>query len=412
MVSFRNFVFEESRFLSSLALIGFLLGALPLHAADTAPIGARDQIAEPWYIAGSQRHMAEIFPSHVVHRGGPVSELPRAPQSLAGVHYQWAGGDHSLDEILARTYTTGFLVIKDGKIVDERYFGGADKNSSFTSWSVAKSFTSTLVGLALADGKIASLDAPVTQYLPELRGSGYDGVAIKDVLDMSSGVDFSEVYTNPESSIEIMWRQTMVDESERLNDVAKSLKRIQPPGTKFVYRSVDTQVLGAMVKRVTGESLADYLSRKVWVPLGAEKDAAWLTDRPGPDGMEAAYCCMNATLRDYGRFGLLFLNKGKSNGRQIVPESWVEEATIAQSSKVQPGRLYAGYPLGYGYQWWTLPAPDRAFSAVGINFQFVYVNPAARVVIVKTSAFPTPWNYRLELETFAAFDAICSTLSR
>jgi CubicO group peptidase (beta-lactamase class C family) len=386
----------------------FLSPAATLLAGDTAPVGARDQIAEPWYIAGSQRHMAEIFPSHVVHRAGPVSDLPRAPRSLRDVHYQWDGRDHSLDEILARTYTTGFLVIKDGRIVDERYFNGADQNSIFTSWSIAKSFISTLVGLAIADGKLGDVDDPVSQYLPELAGSGYDGVSIKDLLGMSSGVDFTEVYTSPNSTVEIMWRKTMVDETERLNDFVRSLKRAERPGTKFVYRSADTQVLGWLVMRVTGKSLADYLSEKIWGPLGMEHDAAWLTDRPGPDGMEAAYCCLNATLRDYGRFGLLYLNRGKWNRKQLIPESWVAQATIPKTPQDQPGHLYPGYPMGYGYQWWTFT--ERTYTAEGVNFQFLYINPTDKIVIVKTSAFPTPWNNRLEMETFAAFDALRAAL--
>jgi CubicO group peptidase (beta-lactamase class C family) len=384
-------------FFLTFAILPLFLTATPIHAKDTAPIGARDQIAEPYFVAGSQRHMAQIFPSHIVHRAGPVSELPRDPNPLGEVHYRFKGRDHTLDELLARTYTVGFLVLKDGRIVCERYFGGADQNSSFTSWSVAKSFTSTLVGLAIADGKIAGVDPPVTQYLPELKGSGYDGVPIKDLLEMSSGVDFTEVYTDPDSTVEIMWRKAMVDETVHLNDFVKSLGRAGPPGAKFVYRSSDTQVLGWMVRRVTGESLADYLSQKVWAPLGMEHDATWLTDRPGPEGMEAAYCCLNATLRDYGRFGLLILNRGRWDGKQIVPERWIEQATIPQSPQVQCGHLYPGYPLGYGYQWWAFP--DHSFSAEGIGFQFIYLNPAAGMVIVKTSAFPTTWNNELELET-------------
>jgi len=400
-----------SRILAFLLFLFIFRPVSPLRAADTAPGGDRYQIGEPWYIAGSQRHMSDLFPSHVVHRAGPVSELPRAPRSLRDVTYEWSGRDHTLDELLARTYTAGFLVIKDGHIVDERYFGGADENSLFTSWSVAKSFTSTLVGLALADRKLSGLDTPVTQYVPELAGSGYDGVPIKDVLAMASGVDFTEEYNDPASSVEVMWRKAMVDESERLDDFIRSIKRgAQPPGTKFVYRSSDTQVLGWLVRRVTGQSLGDYLSQKIWSQLGMEKDAAWLTDRPGPDGVEAAYCCLNATLRDYGRFGLLFLNRGKWNDRQIVPESWVDQATIAQIPPDQPGRLFPGYAMGYGYQWWTFPGPDHAYSAEGIRFQLIYVNPADRIVIVKTSAFPPTWNNRLELETYAAFDAIRAAL--
>ncbi|HKM99913.1 MAG TPA: serine hydrolase [Candidatus Binataceae bacterium] len=398
--------------ISALAVLPAILGTAPVQAEDTAPFATREQIAEPWYAAGSFRHMADLFPGHVVNRGGPVSELPYSVQSLADVHYTWQGRYHALATILARTYTTGFLVIKDGRIVYEWYFGGAKGNSSFTSWSVAKSFTSTLVGLALAEGKIAGIDHPVTEYLPELKGSGYDGVPIKDLLEMSSGVKFTEEYVNPQSSVEIMWSRAMVQETERLNDFAKSVARAEPPGTKFVYRSLDTQVLGWLVKQVTGESLAAYLSQKIWQPLGMEQNATWLTDRPGPDGMEAAYCCLNATLRDYGRFGMLFLNKGKWNGKQIVPEEWVEQATVPRGSQVQPGRLYPGYPIGYGYQWWTFPGPDHAYSAEGVNFQFIYISPSDNLVIVKTSAFPTAWNNNLALETYAAFDAIREALRK
>ncbi len=375
-------------------------------AMDSAPVGDREHIAEPWYIAGSQRHMASIFPSRVVRRSGPVLVLPRAQRDLSAVFYEWNGRRHSLDELLARTYTAGFLVIKDGNIVDERYFGGADENSSFTSWSMAKSVTSTLVGIAIAEGRISGVDAPVSGYIPELAGSGYDGVPIRDLLDMSSGVDFSEVYINPESTVEKMWWEAMVRETRRLNDFAVSIRRAEPPGTRFAYRSLDTQVLGWMLTRVAGKPLADYLSEKIWAPLGMEHDAAWLTDRPGPDGMEAAYCCLNASLRDYGRFGLMILNRGRLNGREIAPERWIREATRPAAAPMEFGRLDPGYPLGYGYQWWLLPGPDHAFAAAGINFQFIYINPAANLVIVKTSAFPTPWNTPLEMETYAAFAAI------
>ena len=220
--------------------------------------------------------------------------------------YTFAGERHSLDDLLMRSRTQGFLVIKDGKIVDERYFNGANDKSKFASFSVAKSFTSTLVGLALADGKIKTIDDPVTNYLPELKGSGYNGVPIKDLLEMSSGVRFSEEYSKSESDVMVMWRKTMDEGSETLADFAKSLGRAETPGTKFVYRSIDTGVLGMLIKRATDQSLANFLSERIWQPLGMESDATWLTDRPGPDALEVAYCCINATLRDYGRLACCF----------------------------------------------------------------------------------------------------------
>ena len=338
---------------------------------------------------------------HVVHRRGPISTLPRAERSLK-VHYEWGGADHTLDELLARTDTTGFIILKDGKIVYERYFMAGNEKVRFLSASVAKSFTSTLVGLAIADGKIASVRRPVTDYLPELKGSGFDGVSIQDLLEMSSGVNFTEDPDNPNSD-GYVFLHTTVGGDRKLTDYAKSMKSIEIPGRTWVYQSINTQVLAWMVTRVTGQSLADYLSRKIWQPLGMEQDALWATDS---DGMEAAFCCFNVTLRDFARFGLLFANNGKWSGRQIVPEGWVAEATTPHGLQVQPGRL-RGSPLGYAYQWWTVPGVDHAFFALGFGQQFIYINPGHGVVIVKTSA-SSPDN--TTLETLIAFEAICSTL--
>jgi CubicO group peptidase (beta-lactamase class C family) len=389
-------------FLLSIALLWPVIA----HSDDTAPIGTRADLFSPKYQAASFRHMDKLFPYHKVSRSGPVSELPLATRQLGEVHYQWSGSDRRLSDLLTRTSTMGFLVVKDGRIATERYFGGADQNSTFTSWSMGKSFTSTLLGLAIADGKIASVDDPVTKYLPELKGSGYDGVPIKYILEMSSGVQFNEEYTNAQSDIVRMWVLTMAQGSETLSDFLKTIPAgAQPPGSKFVYRSADTQVLGMLVIRVTGETLADDLTKRIWGPLGMERDATWLTDK---SGMEAAYCCINATIHDYARFGLLFLNDGKWNGKQLVPASWVKEATTPQSPQVQAGKLFPHDPGGYGYQWWTYP--NGVFSAEGVNFQFIYVNPKENLVIAKNSALPEPWDVPLQIETFVGFDAITRAL--
>jgi len=376
---------------------------------DNAPVGTRANYFRTPYRVGSFRHMDRIFPYHVVYRAGPVSEMPRADRQLGEVTYKWKGGGHTLDELLQATKTTGFLVIKDGKIVRESYFLGAGENSTFTSMSVAKSFTSTLVGCALADGRIQSLDDPITDYIPELKGSGYDGVPIKAILQMSSGVRFTERYEPGRySDMDLMFERGMIDESSRLNDYLKSLPRLLPPGAKFAYKGSDTQALGWIVRHVTGESLADYLSDKIWQPAGMERDAFWSVDASGPDGMEAAFTCLNATLRDFGRFGLMFLNHGKWNGKQIVRSEWIEQATTPQSSQVRSSMLGKISPLGYGYQWWTFP--DGAYAAEGIYFQFIYVDPKENLVIVKTSAFDRPWDAALEGQTYAAFHATATSL--
>lgn len=388
--------------------------ALPAlaRAVDTKAIARRSALLAPQERAKGFRSMDTAYPCHVIKRGGPVAELPRAPRKL-DVTYTFAGKQHSLDDLLARSRTQGFLIIKDGKIVDERYFKGASDKSKFTSWSVAKSFTSTLVGLALSDGKIKSIDEPVTNYLPELKGSGYNGVPIKDILEMSSGVKFDEDYGKGASDVMIMWRKTMDEESETLAAYAKSLGRAEASGKKFVYRSVDTAVLGMLVKRVTGQSLADMLSRRIWQPLGMEADATWLTDHPGPDAMEAAYCCINARLRDYARFGLLFLNHGRAGGMQVVPASWVAQATTPHSPAVQWGHLFPDDPGAYGYQWWLIePGAQHPYSAEGVFFQFIYVMPKYNVVIAKASAYDDFWSVPLEIEQFIAFDAIGRALQK
>ena len=276
----------------ALVIVAAIVLPALVHASDPEMIAKRAAffaVFAPQRSAEGFRSMDTAYPYHVIKRGGSVAELPRAPRKL-DVTYTFADKQHTLDDLLTRCRTQGFLVIKDGKIVDERYFNGANDQSKFTSWSVAKSFTSTLVGLALADGRIKSLDEPVTNYLPELRGSGYERVPIKAILQMSSGVKFSEEYDKKDSDAMIMWRKTMDEESETLTDYAKSVGRAEAPGTKFVYRSIDAAVLGMLVKRVTGNSLADTLSQGIWRPLGMEGDATWLTDHPGPDALEAAYC--------------------------------------------------------------------------------------------------------------------------
>jgi CubicO group peptidase (beta-lactamase class C family) len=400
------------RLLLAFALAAILGAPSSARADDPAAAAKRAAMLTPQNRVAAFRSMDTVFPYHVIKRAGPVAELPSTSQRLE-VSYLFKGKRHTLDDLLARTRTQGFLVVKDGKIVDQRYFNGANDKTKFTSWSVAKSFTATLVGLALADGKIRSLDDPITDYLPELKGSGYDGVPIKDILEMSSGVKFSEDYGNGKSDVMIMWEKVMTQQSLTLAEYAKSLGRAEKPGSKFVYRSVDTAVLGMLVQRVTGKPLAQLLSERIWQPLGMEQDATWLTDRPGPDALEAGFCCINATLRDYARFGLMFLHDGKADDKQLVPAAWVKAATNPQSSQVGWGHLSAGDPGAYGYQWWLIyPGAGHAYSAEGVFFQFIYVSPKYNMVIVKTSAYDDFWDDQLGIEQLVAFDAIGQVLTK
>jgi len=398
------------------AVVGLMvLAALPAARAEDYPVGTRDSIwSDPGtYMIGSFRHMGEIYPSRPVHRAGSVSELPQGtPLALASYDIT-EDAPLPLEDYFRRARTTGFIVLKRGRIVFERYLLGADAGSRFTSWSMAKSFVSTLVGFALAEGRIRSLDDPVSDYLPELKGSAYEGVPIKAVLQMSSGVDFTEDYVSTLSDSLRMWDDAIQYNKRPLTDFARTAKRAHPPFARFNYAGVETVVLGWLVSRVTGMRLADYLSAKIWGPLGMESDADWMTDGRGPQAMEAAFCCLGATLRDYARFGLFMSQSGQWQGRQLLPRAFVEEATHPDRPQVQPGKLDPDYVLGYQYQWWVLPASMRelsGFEAQGIYGQFLYVNPAEQVVIVMTSVWPKPWDDGLEPETYAVFDAFIKAL--
>jgi CubicO group peptidase (beta-lactamase class C family) len=397
--------------LARIIAITLAIAAATPAVADEYPVGTRSSFSDPPYKVGSLRHMDEIFDARVVRRSGPVSELPRG-EAIAALTYDFQGATRDIDDYLRRAHTTGFLVLKDGKIVFERYLLGADEASRFTSWSIAKSFVSTLVGFAIDDGLIRSVDDPISDYLPELKGSGYDAVPIKAVLQMSSGVAFDEDYESDASDSSRLWSESVSLNRTPTTQFTVESKSAHPPFAKFNYAGVDTVALGWLVSRVSGKSLSDYLAEKLWGPLGMEGDATWVTDNDGqnPAANEIAPCCLNARLRDYARFGLFMLQGGTWQGHQLLSSSWIEEATRPDRPQVQPGMLYKNYRLGYQYQWWTFPGPDHAFTGQGSNGQFLYVNPAHQMVIVVTSAWRSEWDGRLERELYAIFDAFAGAL--
>jgi CubicO group peptidase (beta-lactamase class C family) len=386
----------------------FACSAPPAETPAKAPPPAeltRENFLEPGHIREALLGMDRIFATRVVPRSGDVYELT-APTEPFELTYEIEGKTRKLDDFMAATDGTGLLILKGDQILHESYGPGAGPKTLLMSMSVGKSFTSTLVGLARADGKIASFDDAVSQYLPELAGTGYEGVSIRHVLEMSSGLDFNEAYEWNDESDAFRLLRTAVDQEERLADVARSFGRKREPGTKFEYVSNDTQILGLLVARVTGKSLSAYMAERFWGPLGAESDARWILDREGDEGVELAFGGFNSTLRDYGRFGLLMAYDGKWRGQQLLPEGWVAEATVPRDPQVEYGKLYPEYPLGYGYQWWCFPGPDHAFTAQGIHGQFVMVNPVLDLVVVKTSAWPVPWEDAKERETYALFHAV------
>ncbi len=407
-----------------IAAAALLLGGQPAVAAGKR-LAAKDLAPAPAYDSGdgvptpagmfttehtavTYRNIEEILPTRRVPSGTNVSALAPAAAPL-DVQYRFDEASHSIADFVARTGTTGLLILKGDQILYEGYYQGADSQDLFMSFSTGKSFVSTLVGLALGDGKIKSLDDPILGYLPELKGSAYETASIKQVLQMASGTSYTEEYEDKDSDI-ASFAAIIARSHGGLYDFARSFKAADKPGEKFYYATTNTEVLGALVARVTGRTLSAYLSEKLWRPLGAEAPARWILDAPGSGGREVAGGGLQLRLRDYGRFGLLFANLGQWHGTQLLPAGWVEAATRPADAYVDYGKLIAGYPLGYGYQWWCLPGANHRFTAQGIHGQFVLVDPVERLVVVKLSSWAHAWDDKMEAETYAFFAAVADAV--
>ncbi len=327
------------------------------------------------------RRMASIFPVHTLPAAAhPAPFESGSPMSLPET-YRYDGQSRSTEQFLKTTDTTGLLVLKDSQVVYEKYWRGVDAGTHWISFSLCKSFVSALVGIAVSEGSIKSIEDPVTQYLPDLRGSAYDGVRIKDILQMSSGASWNEDYSDPSSDINRFAKTFAFGGS--FDAFVKTLKKDRAPGTFNRYNSMDTQVLGMLLRRVTHRSLTDYLSEKLWQPLGMDSGAEWIVD---DEGSEFAAGGLNATLRDYARLGELYRRQGLWNGKQLVDANWVKASITPDAPHLQPGvRSSSDSGFGYGLQWWV-PDNSGAFSGIGIYNQFIYVSADRRIVIAKISA--------------------------
>lgn len=350
------------------------------------------------------RNIDRLFPTRAVHRAATPSPLPQGSTPLGPVSFTSRGRRYTLDDYVRLNNVTGLLVLHDGRIAFEHYYHGNTDRTRWMSMSVAKSITSTLIGAAVRQHRIDSIGAQVVQYVPALKGSAYDGATIRDVLMMSSGAKWIETYTDSTSDRRHLLEAQIAQRPGGALDVMKALPRAYAPGTHNTYNTGETQVAAEILQGAIGEHLAPYLEDRLWRPLGMEGDATWWVE--SPNGVEIGGSGFSATLHDYGRFGLFILHDGIVGTDTILPRGWVHAATT-------PKTLTGGAALDYGYLWWPAETRagkrDGAFSADGIFGQFVYVNPATKVVIVVWSAWPKPTAGN-PIRDWDFFDAVADTL--
>lgn len=346
------------------------------------PIGTVREVYDgtlyPDIAVNTFRNIERLFPTRIVRRGEHSQPLPTATEPLTNFKFESAGVTYDLYDFLAEGRVSALLVLKQGSIAFEKYFMGNDENTRWMSMSVVKSIAATLVGAAIKDGHIQSIDDPVTQYLPQFVGTAYEGVTVKHLLQMASGVQWNETYTDASSDRRAMLEAQIAQKSGEILTLMASLPRVAEPGTRYNYSTGETQLVGALVAAATGTTVSDYLSQKIWSRVGMESDASWWLD--APDGLEIGGSGLSATLRDYGRFGLFLLNNGAIDGESVLPDGWVKAASSPQ--------MINGKKVDYGYMLW--PLGNKSYAAVGIFGQFIYVDPLRDLVVVMWGATPKP----------------------
>jgi len=351
-------------------------------------------------------HMNWLLPTERVTRGGTHRPLPVNPQPL-DLTYWFEDRDYSLSELHRRTFTTAFVVLHRGEIVHESYPGAfAGPRSRMQLFSVSKSVTSILIGIALADGAIGSVKDLVTDYRPDFLGTAYAETTLAELLDMTSGVGDAEVWDVPDSGIK-RFEQAVMGGGD-VADVIRSAPRTAAAGERFNYSTFDAQILGWVLEAATGKTLAAYASERLWKHIGADRDAYYWLTRARPRTAIGAGS-FNATPRDVARLGLLMARDGVVDGKQIVPRDWVRRSRGSDLTQLAVGALGpSGYDhYGYSNQWWTLgDSAFNAFSGVGVHGQYLFVDPSADVVIVKCSAWPTQDDERRDRETIIALRRI------
>ena len=382
-----------------LRAIVFVTAFLLLHPLETSaqvtnlhsdePIGSVREVYDgalmPTIQVNTFRNIDRLFSTRVVERGQNVYPLPDAAAQIESLEIESGGETFDLFDYVSRNRVSGLVAIKDGEIVLELYELANTADTRWMSMSVVKSMVATLTGAAIKDGHIESMDTPITRYLPQLTYSAYEGVTVRNLLQMASGVEWNETYTDPTSDRRHMLEVQISQEPGALIELMSELPRAADPGTRWNYSTGETQILAALVSAATERPVAQYLSEKIWSKFGMEADATWWLDSPG--GLEIGGSGLSAKLRDYARFGLFLLNGGIAGGEAVLPEGWLEEATSPKTIGTEE--------VDYGYMLWPVPEAEAdihsgAFEARGIFGQRVYVNPSENVVVALWSARSKP----------------------
>lgn len=370
--------------------VGFVITLLSPYSSYAQPITHYDSLSKNSFGWSQEEkefgfaHFDEVYKAREVPNGSKVYRLQQGNPIAA--FYNGGQKETAFDTFVKDQKVAGLLVLQHGKIRLERYGLGFNEAGRWSSFSIAKSVTGTLVGAAIKDGYIKSVEDFVTDYIPDLKGSAYDNVTIRHLLTMTTGVKWTENYNDPNSDIVKIYAQSVTPGMDETVSYMRGLPREAEPGKKWLYKTGETHLLGVLVSAATGQPLSQYLSEKIWEPYGMEQKATWLLGRTNH---EQAGCCLQMPLRDFGRFGQFMLDGARINGKSILPDDWLAAATQTKI-KLMPN-------LGYGYQWWTVG--DGCFRALGIHGQMIHIDPKRQLVVVINSAWPEAENFRRQMVT-------------
>lgn len=347
-------------------------------------------------LAYTFQHTPEIQPTKKISKGGNTFQFLKEDNAALADGFYFEGTFYPSEKFMVDTKTSAILVTKDDVIKYEEYYFGGDENTLFSSNSMGKSFVSALMGIAVSEGYVESIEDPIGKYIPEFVGTELENIPIKACLQMASGIHFDE-----DTDMSSFSMRTLMG-TPAMKVISKYGLQ-EEPYTYRRYLSINTEILGQVIKNATGRGLAEYMEEKLWKRIGAAHDAYWTLS----NGTELAMGGLSVSLRDYARFARLYLNEGSYNGEQILEKDWVRDSMDVSAEYSKPGANQDAYNvIGYGYQWWVPQGNQDEFMAIGVYGQWIYVNPSKQVIIVKTSADPDFMSEGYDLKHVEFFRAV------